>query len=1496
MSGAVKTLTLELIGKDTGVGRMFDDSGNKVAAFQKKVEGSSRSLSAGAIAAKGLAVGATAVAAGLSYAITKAVAFDKAMRNVNSLVKGNEQQFAAMEKQVISMSTKLPQSATTLAEGLYDIASSGFQGADGMKVLDAAARSASAGLTTTETSAKAITAVLNAYGMNASQAADVSDVLFSTVNLGVISFSELAGNLGDVVGATAAAKVGIDQVGAAIATMTLSGIKGAQATTALSSLTTKLVQPSTALAELYGRLGYESGAAALEQKGLRGVLEDVRKATGGNITAMLQLFPDIEAARGALALMANDGANYAKVSDQITDKTKRMGATQAVLDEQMKSVSAQWQLMTNRIDAAAISVGVKILPALSAGMAQTQNFGAAVGKMAIELKDKAGPGLDGFGEAAQNVGKFLEELGHTVLTMGAGIAQAVGPEILDTFNALGGVLADITGLAMDNQGAVVALGLAYAVHAGGGVAALNTGLDALSAGLSTSYDFIAGLFTPGVEGVADSWTKMGDRAKAAGSKMKAAFLEIAPAAAIGATLAVAVVAWQGYSKAAERAGDVTKSAGKAMSSIKTDELQAELQKAQAYIDDYNTRLEDIGTSNSFGGAMSDFFNVGKNFETLGMQDNLEKVQSVADQTSQRIGQLQYNTVELFKIMGKPVPDEAKWINDVQGANGASAQAAAMSQMNAALTELGPKLKEAGVDMGAAWDTQQLTNAYAALNGVKSGTDQAAEAQGNLIEAMGGAASAMGDAGKAADDLKSSLDALMGASLGLDEAQIQWLDGLAKTSKTLKENKGDLDLNSEGGRKNRSAIIDQVESLQDLLVAGAEAGEGQAQLTGRLASGRQALINAGQAAGISKARMVELLAQYKLTPELVKTLITESGAASTKEKLAEVERQAKLLDRQKPKPKVSAETGNAQSKLNAVQARLDAIDGRNATSTVTVRENTFKTMITTNILQTQRPVGVMLPEANGGIQSGGIPSYADGKLPKQAMIARGQGGGLVQWAEQETGGEAFIPLAPGKRNRSEKILGKVADQFGMALVEKYASGGFRYPAFKFNYEKFEFEGNKTDTPAERNKERAKALAKYNADRQKARTDAYRTWIENRYRAYEDYKDRVRLAATAMGRSEEGRAKITGQADSTISGVGEAAENRAQAYAELQAIRSKNTADSAEDFYKKPIVSLKAYTDALKSSEAAQRMWGVEMRKVTNVVGADVVETLRGMGDEGEAIVKKMSKGTVKEMLALAEQVRKIEFASFINDSMQDAKAAQQFNNNLMALVRMGRADLAQKFSEMGVDQAGGLAAQAVKSPGSTLAGLAAQLNVADNLNSPEAKDALEMASLLQTLGRRVGIVGLSEASGKSVADVMGLLQRFDSTIFKNLSPYVMQFIRGDQARIKSGKQPSGFARGTIIPGSETGYYWGEPESGGESLIPHGMNQRRRARDLWNATGRILGVAAGGGGQSVVIAPGAISVTVPVSGSSISPAQVESAVRSGVSGAVNQLADILTRGQR
>lgn len=65
------------------------------------------------------------------------------------------------------------------------------------------------------------------------------------------------------------------------------------------------------------------------------------------------------------------------------------------------------------------------------------------------------------------------------------------------------------------------------------------------------------------------------------------------------------------------------------------------------------------------------------------------------------------------------------------------------------------------------------------------------------------------------------------------------------------------------------------------------------------------------------------------------------------------------------------------------------------------------------------------------------AFAQGSEDHRAQIARG--GSMRLWAEPETGGEAYIPLAASKRSRSTAILGAVAQKFGYNL-SKYADGG------------------------------------------------------------------------------------------------------------------------------------------------------------------------------------------------------------------------------------------------------------------------------------------------------------------------------------------------------------------------------------------------------------------------------------------------------------------------
>lgn len=71
------------------------------------------------------------------------------------------------------------------------------------------------------------------------------------------------------------------------------------------------------------------------------------------------------------------------------------------------------------------------------------------------------------------------------------------------------------------------------------------------------------------------------------------------------------------------------------------------------------------------------------------------------------------------------------------------------------------------------------------------------------------------------------------------------------------------------------------------------------------------------------------------------------------------------------------------------------------------------------------------EADGGI----IQAFANGAENHVAQI--GRPGQLRIWNEDETGGEAYIPLAVSKRTRSERILEAVANHFGMQLIRRGA---------------------------------------------------------------------------------------------------------------------------------------------------------------------------------------------------------------------------------------------------------------------------------------------------------------------------------------------------------------------------------------------------------------------------------------------------------------------------
>jgi TP901 family phage tail tape measure protein len=287
-----------------------------------------------------------------------AVDFDRAMRNVNSIAQLPEPALQKLNDDVLALAGKTAQAPRTLAEGLYDLVSSGFNARESLGILEKSALAATAGLSTTEVSTKAVAAVLNAYRLPASEAGRVSDLLFRTVDRGVVTFHELAGTIGDVLPFAAQLSVGLDQVGAAMATMTKAGLSPAESSTRIKNVLVTLLKPGKDLSRLLREMG-TTGEQLARRHGLQGALEQILSRTDGTKQAVAALFPNIRAMGGVLALT---GLNARGAAEDLRGMGEASGATALALSQQSQSTAFKVQKAWARLQAALIAIGQEVLP------------------------------------------------------------------------------------------------------------------------------------------------------------------------------------------------------------------------------------------------------------------------------------------------------------------------------------------------------------------------------------------------------------------------------------------------------------------------------------------------------------------------------------------------------------------------------------------------------------------------------------------------------------------------------------------------------------------------------------------------------------------------------------------------------------------------------------------------------------------------------------------------------------------------------------------------------------------------------------------------------------------------------------------------------------------------------------------------------------------------------------------------------------------------------
>jgi TP901 family phage tail tape measure protein len=336
-----------------------------------------------------------------------AMDFETAMTKVRTLASESEDNIGRLKQGILDLAPAVGIGPTALAEGLLVIESTGFRGAAAMDILTMSAQASAVGLGDTSAVARALTAAINAYGIENLSAAQAADVLFATVDAGGAEASELAGELGRVVGIASQLGISFQEVGAFIATYTRLGLSAAEATTGLSGVMNTILSPSKEARDALAGVGLSAQALreAVQEQGLAGALAMLTDRLGGNAEATAAVFGNVRALAGVMGTAGSQAQTYSSILAQI-------GTSAGILNERFAiwrtTTAATWKEFTAQAQVAAIQIGERLAPAFS------------------KVLQAAAPVLDAFIKLVEWFGQLPQPV-QTVAIGFLGLAAAIGP-------------------------------------------------------------------------------------------------------------------------------------------------------------------------------------------------------------------------------------------------------------------------------------------------------------------------------------------------------------------------------------------------------------------------------------------------------------------------------------------------------------------------------------------------------------------------------------------------------------------------------------------------------------------------------------------------------------------------------------------------------------------------------------------------------------------------------------------------------------------------------------------------------------------------------------------------------------------------------------------------------------------------------------------------------------------------------------------------------------
>jgi TP901 family phage tail tape measure protein len=343
-------------------GDKSEESGKQSEESSKKSRDGIKELQ-GVLASAGIAATLNEIKNGFFDCSEAAAQFETSTAMVATIADTSQKSLSDISKEVRTYSNETGEAASDMAEATYQAISASVNTADAASFAGTATKLAVGGFTSATTAVDVLTTAINAYGLAASDATQLSDYLITTQNLGKTSVDQLAQSVGNVIPLASAYNVQMDNLSSAYAVLTANGIATAESGTYLKSMLNELGDTGSDVSEVLLNSTGKTFAQLMEQGySLGDVMAMLGNAVDGDSTAFNALWSSTEAGIGALSLFNAGADKYNSVLDSMRTSA---GATEKAYSTMADTTDKSKQRMENSFNNLKISVGDVLNPALT---------------------------------------------------------------------------------------------------------------------------------------------------------------------------------------------------------------------------------------------------------------------------------------------------------------------------------------------------------------------------------------------------------------------------------------------------------------------------------------------------------------------------------------------------------------------------------------------------------------------------------------------------------------------------------------------------------------------------------------------------------------------------------------------------------------------------------------------------------------------------------------------------------------------------------------------------------------------------------------------------------------------------------------------------------------------------------------------------------------------------------------------------------------------------